>query len=157
MEEVQNSTFSLKIMVSAGTICAFHMGGNVDEVITDPSMPEVPRWEYFIGDRCVDPTCARAPCLLPGVCGHVDGLVAAVAAVAALCDVRHDDGAMCHKGDTCIPLVYNFYQLYPRIEWLQAALESCHVPHTSTSSSHGLPFRCISCPEAMLPPCPRNP
>jgi hypothetical protein len=24
--------FSLKIMVSAGTVCMFHMGGNVDEV-----------------------------------------------------------------------------------------------------------------------------
>ena len=53
MEEVQNSTFSLKIMVSAGTICAFHMGGNVDEIVTDAVTPEVPHWEYFIGDRCV--------------------------------------------------------------------------------------------------------
>jgi len=56
-EEVAKSTFSLKIMVSAGTVCVFHMGGNVDEV-TDPTVPEVPRWEYFIGDRplapCVD-------------------------------------------------------------------------------------------------------
>lgn len=31
-EEVQNSTFSLKIMVSAGSVCVFHMGGHVDEV-----------------------------------------------------------------------------------------------------------------------------
>jgi len=29
---VAKSTFSLKIMVSAGTVCVFHMGGNVDEV-----------------------------------------------------------------------------------------------------------------------------
>ncbi len=52
MEEVQNSTFSLKIMVGAGTACAFHVGGNVDEA-TDSSTPEVPHWEYLLGDRCV--------------------------------------------------------------------------------------------------------
>lgn len=40
MEEVQNSTFSLKIMVSCGSVCVFHVGGNIDEV-TDPTMPEV--------------------------------------------------------------------------------------------------------------------
>lgn len=52
MEEVQKMTFSLKIMVSAGTSCAFHVGGYVDES-TDPSVPETPHWEYFLGDRCV--------------------------------------------------------------------------------------------------------
>lgn len=55
MEEVQNSTFSLKIMISAGSVCVFHVGGNVDEVVTDPNVPEVPRWEYFIGDRPLAP------------------------------------------------------------------------------------------------------
>ena len=34
-EEVSNSTFSLKIMVSAGTVYVFHVGGCVDEVRAD--------------------------------------------------------------------------------------------------------------------------
>jgi hypothetical protein len=42
IEEVQNSEFSLKIMLSAGSICIFHVGGDVDEV-TDPTVPAVPR------------------------------------------------------------------------------------------------------------------
>lgn len=50
MEEVQNSTFSLKILVSAGSSCVFHVGGAVDDA-TDPTAPEVPHWEYFMGDK----------------------------------------------------------------------------------------------------------
>ena len=37
-------------MVAAGEVCVFQVGGNIDEV-TNPSMPEIPRWEFFIGDR----------------------------------------------------------------------------------------------------------
>ncbi|GFH21267.1 predicted protein, partial [Haematococcus lacustris] len=54
IEEVENSEFSLKIMISAGSVCVFHVGGDLDEV-TDPTVPEVPRWEYFIGDRPLAP------------------------------------------------------------------------------------------------------
>lgn len=39
-----------QVMCSAGSVCVFHVGGGVDEV-TDPTLPEVPRWEFFIGDR----------------------------------------------------------------------------------------------------------
>ncbi|KAG2496536.1 hypothetical protein HYH03_005360 [Edaphochlamys debaryana] len=54
MEEVSNSRLSLKVMTSAGSVCVFHVGGGVDEV-TDPTLPEVPRWEFFIGDRPLAP------------------------------------------------------------------------------------------------------
>ncbi|EFJ50372.1 hypothetical protein VOLCADRAFT_116897 [Volvox carteri f. nagariensis] len=54
MEEVSNSRLSLKVMTSAGSVCVFHVGGGVDEV-TDPMLPEVPRWEFFIGDRPLAP------------------------------------------------------------------------------------------------------
>lgn len=37
-------------MVSAGSLCVFHVGGGVDEVV-DPRLPEIPRWEFFVGDR----------------------------------------------------------------------------------------------------------
>lgn len=42
----------LQVMVSAGSLCVFHVGGGVDEVV-DPRLPEIPRWEFFVGDRCV--------------------------------------------------------------------------------------------------------
>ncbi|KAG2424626.1 hypothetical protein HXX76_014351 [Chlamydomonas incerta] len=54
MDEVSNSRLSLKVMTSAGSVCVFHVGGGVDEV-TDPTLPEVPRWEFFIGDRPLAP------------------------------------------------------------------------------------------------------
>ncbi|GIL91465.1 hypothetical protein Vretifemale_19055, partial [Volvox reticuliferus] len=54
MEEVFNSRLSLKVMTSAGSVCVFHVGGGVDEV-TDPTLPEMPRWEFFIGDRPLAP------------------------------------------------------------------------------------------------------
>ncbi len=88
MEEVQNSEFSLKIMISAGSIsvfqvragraaatrsgwsaqgraaarsdragpraCGAQVGGLIDEV-TDPTTPEIPHWEFFIGDRPLAP------------------------------------------------------------------------------------------------------
>ncbi|GFR48148.1 hypothetical protein Agub_g9980 [Astrephomene gubernaculifera] len=54
MDEVSNARLSLKVMTSAGSVCVFHVGGGVDEV-TDPTLPEVPRWEFFIGDRPLAP------------------------------------------------------------------------------------------------------
>jgi hypothetical protein len=48
--QVRNAEFSLKIMVSAGCGCAFHVGGSVDEA-ADSSLPEIPHWEFFVGDR----------------------------------------------------------------------------------------------------------
>ena len=39
-------------MVSAGTVCVFHVGGHqeaVNEGGSDERLP-VPRWEFFIGD-----------------------------------------------------------------------------------------------------------
>jgi hypothetical protein len=43
-----------QVMTSAGSVCVFNVGGGVDEV-TDPSLPEIPRWEFFIGDRPLAP------------------------------------------------------------------------------------------------------
>ncbi|GAX86001.1 hypothetical protein CEUSTIGMA_g13417.t1 [Chlamydomonas eustigma] len=54
LEEVRNAEFSLKIMVSAGCGCAFHVGGSVDEA-ADSSLPEIPHWEFFVGDRPLAP------------------------------------------------------------------------------------------------------
>ena len=47
--EIESLVLSLKLMVSAGTVCAFLVGGGVDE----ETVPEVPGWTYFIGDRFV--------------------------------------------------------------------------------------------------------
>lgn len=50
--QVQNTSFSIKIMVSAGVVCVFHVGGSIDDS-SDPNQPKerIPRWEFFIGDR----------------------------------------------------------------------------------------------------------
>ena len=54
MEEVRNAKFSLKLTIGAGCACGFHVGGRVDEAPQgDPSAPDVPHWEYFLGDRWV--------------------------------------------------------------------------------------------------------
>ena len=51
---MSKAEFSLKIMVSAGCGCAFHVGGSIGEAATEVSeLPEVPHWEFFIGDRYV--------------------------------------------------------------------------------------------------------
>ncbi len=41
LHQVRNAQFSLKIMVSAGCGCIFHVGGSVDEAVTSSSLPEV--------------------------------------------------------------------------------------------------------------------
>ena len=46
--DMESLVLSLKLMVSAGTAFAFHVGGYVDE----DAVPEVPGWNSFIGDRC---------------------------------------------------------------------------------------------------------
>ena len=51
---MSKAEFSLKIMVSAGCGCAFHVGGSVADAAAGPDvseLPEVPHWEFFIGDR----------------------------------------------------------------------------------------------------------
>ena len=51
--QVSKAEFSLKIMVSAGCGCVFHVGGSVGDAASPEAseLPEVPHWECFIGDR----------------------------------------------------------------------------------------------------------
>ena len=51
-QRVDNLVLSLKLMVGAGMVFDFHVGGGVDEA----SEPEVPSWTFFVGDRQVPTT-----------------------------------------------------------------------------------------------------
>ncbi|GAX78249.1 hypothetical protein CEUSTIGMA_g5691.t1 [Chlamydomonas eustigma] len=45
--QLDSLTLSLKLMVGAGTVCVFHVGGCPDE----DTKPELPSWSFFVGDR----------------------------------------------------------------------------------------------------------
>ncbi|KAL4458480.1 hypothetical protein ABPG75_013345 [Micractinium tetrahymenae] len=47
-EVIQKAELSLKVVVAAGTACAFHVGGSLESSADDST--GVPRWEFFIGD-----------------------------------------------------------------------------------------------------------
>ena len=63
-QQVNGLVLSLKLMVSAGSVYDFHVGGGVDE----EGDPEVPSWTFFVGDRQVHPAGVMA--LLRRDCAH---------------------------------------------------------------------------------------
>ncbi|MEW5303002.1 MAG: hypothetical protein WDW36_005735 [Sanguina aurantia] len=109
MEEVQNTSFSIKIMVSAGVVCVFHVGGSIDDS-SDPNQPKerIPRWEFFIGDRPLAPLIdseGRRGCInqLAEIEKHADAAdVVASHEVLALIGADWEykvgvEGVMCHQ------------------------------------------------------------